>query len=102
MQGMTPNAAVIAASPMPFPDCRFCGAVGVQTLMRKLCGVPRTVFLHPECEAVLRKRGAITETWYGEQRTTLQAIDDASAAFYAERGNVSPNAAHDGRGKETP
>jgi hypothetical protein len=47
MDGMTPNAADIAAAPVPLPDCRFCGAVGVPSLMSKWGGVFRTIFLHP-------------------------------------------------------
>ena len=91
MPGMTPNADDVAAQPNPLPDCRFCGAAGVQTLMRKWCGVPRTIFLHPECEAVLQKRGVITETWYGERRLNLADLDSAKTKFYTERGTMLPN-----------
>jgi hypothetical protein len=91
MQGMTPNAANEAASPDPLPECRFCRAVGVQTMMRKWCGVPRTVFLHPECEANLENMGVITETWYNEKRMNLAELDRASVKFFSERGSVAPS-----------
>jgi hypothetical protein len=87
MNGMTPNAANCAASQALLVECRWCGSVGVASLMRKWCGVPRTVFLHTECERVLLKQGGITETWYGEKRTTVDRIDELSARFYVERGS---------------
>jgi hypothetical protein len=89
---MTPNAADVAATPNPLPDCRFCGAVGVQTLMRKWCGVPRTIFLHPECQAVLQKLGVITETWWGERRMNLADLDSAKTKFFTACGTMLPNA----------
>ncbi len=83
---MTPNAAECTATPNPLPNCRFCGAVGVQTLMSRWRGLFGTVLLHPECEGVLKKAGVITETWWGERRLTIDQIDKTSRRFYAERG----------------
>jgi hypothetical protein len=83
---MTPNAVNVATSPVPLPDCGFCGGVGVQSLMGKWCGVPRTVFLHPECEAVLESLGVITETWFGEKRMKFSDLDEARRRFRVERG----------------
>jgi hypothetical protein len=82
---MTPNAADVAAAPIPLPDCRFCGAVGVQALMRKWFCVPQTIFLHPECEAVLQRLGAIREMCFGERLMTLAGLDSAKAKFFTER-----------------
>ncbi len=80
------SGTVSAASPIEITDCEFCGAVGDVRSMTQWSSPLRSVFLHPECVAVLREMNAISETFFGEHRTTISAIQESSIKFRKAKG----------------